>query len=107
MLGIDKKIIQHRLNVNPECKPVQQKWRIFAPEHNKAVTKEVEKLLEVDFIKEVFYPDWLANVVMVKKSNGKWRMCDDFTDLNKACPKDSFPLPRNDQLVDLTAGHKL
>ena len=107
MLGIDKKIIQHRLNVNPECKPVQQKRRIFAPEHNKAVTKEVEKLLEVDFIKEVFYPDWLANVVMVKKSNGKWRMCDDFTDLNKACPKDSFPLPRNDQLVDLTAGHRL
>ena len=107
MLGIDKKIIQHRLNVNPECKPVQQKRRIFAPEHNKAVTKEVEKLLEVDFIKEVFYPDWLANVVMVKKSNGKWRMCDDFTDLNKACPKDIFPLPRNDQLVDLTAGHKL
>ena len=107
MLGIDKKIIQHRLNVNPECKPVQQKRRIFAPEHNKAVTKEVEKLLEVDFIKEVFYPDWLANVVMVKKSNGKWRMCVDFTELNKACPKDSFPLPRIDQLVDSIAGHKL
>ena len=107
MLGIDKKIIQHRLNVNPECKPVQQKRRIFAPEHNKAVTKEVEKLLEVDFIKEVFYPDWLANVVMVKKSNGKWRMCDDFTDLNKACPKDSFPLPRIDQLLESTVGHKL
>ena len=107
MLGIDKKIIQHRLNVNPECKPVQQKRRIFAPEHNKAVTKEVEKLLEVNFIKEVFYPDWLANVVMVKKSNGKWRMCVDFTGLNKACPKDSFPLLRIDQLVDSIAGHKL
>ena len=71
------------------------------------MTEEVEKLLEVDFIREVFYPDWLANVVMVKKSNGKWRMCVDFTDLNKACPKDSFPLPRIDQLVDSTAGHKL
>ena len=96
MPGIDRKIIQHRLNINPECKPVQQKWRIFAPERNKAVTEEVEKLLEANFIKEVFYLDWLANVVMVKKSNGNWRMCVDFTDLNKACPKDSFSLPRID-----------
>ena len=64
-------------------------------------------MLEVDFIREVFYPDWLVNVVMVKKSNGKWRMCVDFTDMNKACPKDSFPLPRIDQLVDSTARHKL
>ena len=81
--------------------------RIFAPKHNKAVTEEVKKLLEVDFIREVFYPDWLANVVMVKKSNGKWRICVDFIDPNKACLKDSFPLPRIDQLVDLIAGHKL
>ena len=81
--------------------------RIFAPEHNRAITKEVEKLLEADFIREVFYLDWLANMVMVKKSNGKWRMCVDFTDLNKACLKDSFPLLRTDQLIDSTAGHKL
>ena len=53
------------------------------------------------------YPKWLANVVLVKKANGKWRMCMDFTDLNRACPKDSFPLSRIDQLVDSTAGHKL
>ena len=59
------------------------------------------------FIREVYYPDWLANVVMVKKANGKWRMCVDFTDLNKACPKDSFPLPQINQLVDSTTGHKL
>ena len=55
----------------------------------------------------MYYPDWLANVVMIKKANSKWRMCVDFTDLNKACPKDSYPLPRIDQLVDSTAGHKL
>ena len=67
----------------------------------------MEKLLEVGFIREVFYPRWLANVMMVKKNNGKWRMCVNFTDLNKACPKDSFPLPRIDQLVDLIVGHKL
>ena len=69
--------------------------------------EEVEKLLAVGFIREVYYPEWLANVVMVKKSNGKWKMCVDFTDLNNACTKDSFPLPRIDQLVDSTAGHEL
>uniref|UniRef100_A0A2N9GP36 RNase H type-1 domain-containing protein n=1 Tax=Fagus sylvatica TaxID=28930 RepID=A0A2N9GP36_FAGSY len=74
---------------------------------NQAISDEVEKLLTARFIREVYYPDWLANVVMVKKANGKWRMCVDFTDLNKACPKDSFPLPRIDQLVDSTAGHRL
>ena len=62
--------------------------------------EEVEKLLTARIIQEVYYPEWLANVVMVKKSNGKWRMCVDFTNLNNACPKDSFPLLRIDQLVD-------
>ena len=64
-------------------------------------------MLEADFIREVFYPYWLVNVVMVKKSNSKWRICVDFTDLNKVYPKDSFPLSRIDQLVDSTARHKL
>ena len=68
---------------------------------------EVNKLLTANFIREVHYPEWLANVVMVKKANGKWRMCVDFIDLNQAYPKDSFPLPRIDQLVDSTAGHEL
>ena len=68
---------------------------------------EVDKLLVAGFIREVYYPDWLANVVLVKKANGKWRMSVDFTDLNSACPKDSFSLPRIDQLMDSTAGHKL
>ena len=64
-------------------------------------------MLTTNFIREFFYPEWLANVVMVKKANRKWRMCVDFTNLNNACSKDSFPLPRIDQLVDSTAGHKL
>ena len=63
------------------------------------------KLKRAGAIKEVFYPEWLANTVMVKKKNGKWRVCIDFTDLNKACLKDPFPMPRIDQLVDVTAGH--
>ena len=74
---------------------------------DKAVAEEVRKLLEAGFIREVYYLDWLANVVMVKKNNGKWRMCVDFTNLNRACPKDSYPLPRIDTLVDSTARHEL
>ena len=107
MLGISPKVIQYKLNVDPKKKPVQQRQRVFAPEWNQAITDEVNKLLLAGFIREVYYPDWLANVILVKKANRKWRMCVDFTDLNKACPKDSFLLLRIDQLVDSTAGHKL
>jgi hypothetical protein len=71
------------------------------------IAEVVEKLLKAQFIEEVYYPDWLANMVMVKKSNGKWRMCVDFTDLNNACLKDSFPLPHVSALVDSTAGYEL
>ena len=107
MLGIFSEVIQHKLNVNSERKPVQHRQRVFAPEWDQAVAEEVSKLLTVGFVREVYYPDWLANVVLVKKANGKWRMCVDFTDLNKACLNDSFPLARIDQLVDSTTGHKL
>ncbi|XP_050233269.1 uncharacterized protein LOC126681763 [Mercurialis annua] len=69
-----------------------------------AIRDEVEKLLKAGFIRKVDYPEWLANVVLIKKSNGRWRLCIDFTDLNNACPKDSFPLPNIDQLVDATCG---
>lgn len=64
-------------------------------------------MIDTGFIKEVSYPKWLANVVLVKKANEKWKMCIDFTDLNKTCPKDSYPLFRIDQLVDATMGHEL
>jgi hypothetical protein len=107
MPGISPEVIAHKLNVNPSTSPVKQKRRVFVPERNAAVMEEVDKLLKAGFIREVYYPKWLANVVMVKKSTGKWRMCVDFTNLNKACPKDSYSLPRIDQLVDSTAGHKL
>ena len=80
---------------------------MFAQERDKAIAEEVRKLLEAGFIREVYYPDWLANVVMVKKANGKWRMCVDFTDLNRTYPKDNYPLPRIDTLVDLTVRHEL
>ena len=107
MGGIDPAVITHRLNVSPSFKPVKEKRRSFAPERQKAINEEVGKLLQADAIREVEYPEWLANVVLVKKANGKWRLCNDFTDINRACPKDSFPLPRIDLIVDATAGHEL
>ena len=107
MPGINPSVITHRLNVHLSSKSMRQKKRVFAPERDNAIKEEVQKLTLVKFIREVYYPNWLANVVIVKKANGKWRMCVDFTDLNKACPKDSYPLPCIDQLVDSTVGHRL
>lgn len=107
MPGIDPSVIVHRLNVNPGFRPVKQRRRTFAPERNQVIAEEVSKLLAAGLIREVDYPEWLANVVLMKKSNNKWRMCVNFTDLNKACPKDSFPLPRIDLLVDSTSGNQL
>ena len=105
--GIDPSVIVHRLNVNPASSPIRQKKQVFAQERDKAVAEEVRKLLEAGFIREVYDPDRLANVVMVKKNNGKWKMCVDFTNLNRACPKDNYSLPRIDTLVDSTARHEL
>ena len=107
MGGIDPAVITHRLNTSPSFKPVKQKRRSFAPERQKAINEEVGKLLQVGAIREVKYLEWLANVVLVKKANGKWRLCIDFIDINKAYPKDSFPLPRIDLIVDTIAGHEL
>ena len=106
MGGIDSTVITHRLNTSPSFKPIKQKRRSFAPKRQKSINEEVGKLLQAGAIKEVEYPEWLANVVLVKKENGKWRLCINFTDINKACPKDSFPLPRIDLIVDSTASHE-
>ncbi|XP_024039511.1 uncharacterized protein LOC112098123 [Citrus clementina] len=107
MPGIDPEVACHKLAIKKGARAVRQKRRCLNQERYEAVNDEVEKLLRAGFIREVSYPEWISNVVLVKKANGKWRMCVDFTDLNKACPKDSFPLPRIDQLVDSTAGHGL
>ena len=107
MPGINPSTMVHKLNVCPSFPPVQQKKRVFAQEKDKAMAEELHKLLKANFIREVYYPKWLANMVMVKKANGKWRMSIDFNDLNKACPKDNYPLLCIDLLVDCTAGHQL
>jgi ribonuclease HI len=91
--------------VDPHSKPVQQKSRQLALVHAETVQKEVERLLQAGAIRELHYPTWLSNTVVVKKKNGKWRVYVDFTSLNQACPKNPFPLPKIDQLVDATAGH--
>ncbi|KAL0391200.1 UNVERIFIED_CONTAM: Transposon Ty3-G Gag-Pol polyprotein [Sesamum calycinum] len=100
--GISPDVITHKLSVNPSAKPVKQKKRMA--ERSQAIKEEVDKMLQAGYIRPVQYPEWLANVVLVPKPNGKWRLCIDFTDLNKACPKDPFPLPRIDILVDSTSG---
>ncbi|XP_039687900.1 uncharacterized protein [Medicago truncatula] len=106
MPGIDIKVACHHLAVSPSVKPVVQKKRKMGEEKRKAVDEEVKKLMEARFISEIKYPTWLENTVLVKKTSGKWRMCVDYTDLNMACPKDPYPLPNIDHLIDNAAGYK-
>ena len=102
---VDPEFICHHLNVNPSVIPKKQIPCQSLKEHAEAVKDEVRKLKQVGAIKEVFYLEWLANAMVVKKKLGMWRVCVDFTNLNKACPKDPFLIPRSDQLVDATFGH--
>jgi len=106
---IDPSIVchHHQLTVNPSVSVVAQRRRKQSPEKSEAAEKAVKDLLEANIIYEVKYTTWLSNVVLVKKSNGKWRMCVDYTDLNRACPKDAYPLPNIDKLVDNSSGYKL
>ena len=87
---VDLEFIVHRLNVDPLFPPKKQKPRRSAKEHVEAIKQEVKQLKEAGAIKEVFFLEWLANTVVMKKKNGKWRLCVDFTDLNRACLKDPF-----------------
>ena len=102
---IDLEFINHHLNVNPKAILKKQLLQRLFKEHAEVVKDEVCKLKQAGAIKEVFYPEWLANTVVIKKKLGKCRMCVDIIDLNKACPKDPFPVPRIDRLVDATYGH--
>ncbi|GJT19342.1 reverse transcriptase domain-containing protein [Tanacetum coccineum] len=105
MTGVPRHMAEHRLNVREGCPPVRQKKRGQAPERNKAIQEEVEKLVDAGIMKEVHYHSWLSNPVMVKKHDGSWRMCVDFKDLNKACPQDGYPLPEIDWKVESLCGY--
>jgi ribonuclease HI len=104
MPGIDPGLVAHSLNVEPGTKPVVQPARTFHTEVEAQITQEVKKLLAAGFIKPIQHPRWLSNIVPVKKKNGQIRCCVDFRNLNKACPKDEFPLPNMDLLIDSAAG---
>jgi hypothetical protein len=103
MPSIPREVAEHSLDIRAGAQPVKQSLRHFDEEKCRAIGEEVHKLLAPGFIKEVFHPEWLANPVLVKKKGGKWRMCIDYTGLNKACPKVPYPLPCIDQIVDSTA----
>ncbi|KAM1254428.1 hypothetical protein ACFX13_029395 [Malus domestica] len=116
MLGISPDIICHCLSIDPKTKPVRQKRRSYDAERYEAMKAEVEKLKGIGFVREVNYPTWVANVVLVKKNPTKeslmlqkvlWRICVDYTDLNKGCLKDSFPFPLIDRLIYSTTGCEL
>jgi hypothetical protein len=107
LCGVNMDVIEHSLNVDPSFRLIKQRLQKMSEEKGEGAQNKVKRLLGDGVIREVKYPEWLANTVMVKKANGKWRMCIDFIDLNKACPKDEFPLPRIDSLVDATASSEL
>ena len=104
MPDIPRDVAEHSLDIRAGARPVRQPLRRFDEEKRRVIGEEIHKLMAAGFIKEVFHPEWLANPVLVRKKGGKWRMCVDYTGLNKACPKVPYPLPRIDQIVDSTAG---
>jgi hypothetical protein len=104
MPGVPRELIEHSLNVYPQAVPKKQRLRRFAHDKREAIKREIAKLLAAGFIKEVIHPEWVANPILVRKRNNEWRICVDYTDLNKHCPKDHFGLPRIDQVIDSTVG---
>ena len=107
MPRIDIDIVQHCIPTNPTMKPVKQNLRRMKPEWTLMIKEEAKKQYNAGFLRVVNYPEWLANVVPVPKKDEKVRIYVDFRDLNKANPKDDFPLPHIDVLVDNIAGHAL
>ena len=93
MPGLSSDIVQHRLPLNPECSSVKQKLRRIKPETSLKIKEEVKKQFDASFLVVAWYPEWVANIVPVPKKDGKVRMCVDYRDLNRASPKDNFPLP--------------
>jgi hypothetical protein len=108
MPRISRELAEHKLKVYPQARPIRQKLRRFMPDKREAIQAELARLVSTGFIREVLHPEWLANHVLVlKKNKVDWRMCVDYTDLNKHCPKYPFGLPRIDQVVDSTAGYSM
>nr|GMD36083.1 uncharacterized protein LOC109150426 [Ipomoea batatas] len=107
MPGLDPKVVVHRLAVKKACRPVKQAQRRFRPELIPSIEGEVNKLIEAGFIREVKYPTWISSTVPVRKKNGQICVCVDFWDLNVACPKDDFPLPITELMIDVVTEHEI
>jgi hypothetical protein len=107
MPDVPRELAEHTLEVNKAARPIKQKLLRFAKDRKQAIEVEVCKLLAEGFIRECKHPVWLANPILVPNKTGGLRMCIDYTNLNKHCPKDPFPLPCIDQVVDSTAGSVL
>nr|GME13983.1 uncharacterized protein LOC109192688 [Ipomoea batatas] len=107
MPGLDPKVVVHRLAMKKACRPVKQAQRRFRPELIPSIEGEVNKLIEAGFIREVKYPTWISSIVPVRKKNGQIRVCVDFWDLNVACPKDDFPLPITELMIDAVTEHEI
>ncbi|GKD09541.1 hypothetical protein Tco_1189226, partial [Tanacetum coccineum] len=105
MTGVPRSIAEHRLNIREGYSPVRQKKRGQALERANGIQAEVQKLVEAEIMREVCYHNWLSNPVMVKKHDGSWRMCVDFTDINKACSQDCYPLLEIDWKVESLCGY--
>jgi hypothetical protein len=107
MLGVPRELIEHELHLDQKAKPIKQRLHRFTQDKKYVIKREIVRLLDTSFIKEVYHLDWLTNLILVPRKNKDWRMCVDYTDLNKACKKHPFGLSRIDQDVDSTAGCNL
>jgi hypothetical protein len=107
MSGLDRSIVEHRLPLKPEFRPFQQRARQMKAEVLEEVKKEVEKMIEAGFIRTCRYAEWISSVVPVQKKDGRWRVCVDFRDLNRAKLKDEYPMPIVETLINAATDHKM
>jgi hypothetical protein len=107
MPGLDPNVTAHYLKIDPTFKPIKQAPRRMRIELEEKIVEETKKLIDAGFIREEETPEWMASIVPVKKKNGQIRICVDFRDLNKACPKDDFPLPETEIIIDHTSSYEV
>jgi hypothetical protein len=104
MSVISREVSEHTLNIKPGSRPVKQGMQRFNQEKNRAMGEELSRLLAAGFVREIQHPDWIANLVLVPKKNGKWWMCVDYTSQNKTCLKDPFPSLKSIRLSTSLSG---
>lgn len=106
MSGIDTRVVYHHMSINSTVKLVSHRKCKVGEENRTSIDEEVQKLINIGVITEVKYPFWIANIILVRISSNKWRICVDFTELNTVCPKDLYLIPNINRLIDGSSGHK-